>query len=139
MSTGASQRDTGSDDVDPDAAPPLAADRPFVDGTAASPEELRAEVERLSNEERQHVDDLREEVGDSLAELASRFDVKSRVAGRKDQAVATAHQQADRARTAVTESAVAAKNTARQNPGVLAGLGAAVLLVLVIVLRRRRG
>ena len=73
-------RDSGADGVDPDDAPPLAADRPYVDGTAASPEELRAEVERLSHEERQHVDDLREEVGDSVAALASRFDVKARVA-----------------------------------------------------------
>jgi len=138
MSAGASQ-DTGPDGPDPAAAPPLAADRPYVDGTTASPEELRAEVERLSNEDRQHVDDLREEVGDSLAELASRFDVKARVAERKDVAVASMHQRADRTRTAVTESAVAAKETARQNPGVLAGIGAALLLVLVIVLRRRRG
>ena len=141
MSTGASQdtEGTGPDERDPATAPPLAADRPYVDGTTASPEELRAEVERLSNEERQHVDDLREEVGDSIAELASRFDVKSRVAERKDEAVASMHQRADRARTAVTESALTAKDTARQNPGVLAGIGAAVLLLLVIVLRRRRG
>ena len=77
MSTDASRRD--ADDPGADAAPPLAADRPYVDGTAASPEELRAEVERLSQEERFHVDDLREELGDSVAELASRLDVKGRM------------------------------------------------------------
>jgi ElaB/YqjD/DUF883 family membrane-anchored ribosome-binding protein len=138
MSTGASQHDTGVEGVDPDAAPPLAADRPFVDGTSASPEELRAEVERLSNEERQHVDDLREEVGDSIAELASRLDVKSRVAERKDDAVAAAHQRVDRARAAAADTAVAAKDTARENPGLVAGAAAAVLVVVVLLLRRRR-
>lgn len=117
--------------------PPLADDRPYVDGSAASPEELRAEVERLSNEERQHVDDLREEVGDSLAELASRFDVKARVAGRKDEAVAAVHQHVDRARHVAADRAAAVKDTASGKPGLVAGVVAA-LLVLVVVLRRRR-
>jgi ElaB/YqjD/DUF883 family membrane-anchored ribosome-binding protein len=138
MSTGASQQDTGSDGLDPDAAPPLAADRPYVDGTAASPEELRAEVERLSNEERQHVDDLREEVGESIAALASRLDVKARVAERKDEAVSAAHQQVDRARSAAADSALAAKDTARENPGLIAGAAAALLVLLVLLVRRRR-
>src|SRR6185369_11069367 len=99
MSTGASQQGTGGgpDEVSPgrpetNGVPPLAADRPYVDGTAVSAEDLRAEVERLSNEDRQHVDDLREEVGDSLTELKARFDVKARVAERKDEAVAAVHQ-----------------------------------------------
>lgn len=146
MSTGAGQRDpsredvpdTGTADVDP-AVPPLAADRPYVDGTAVSSEELRAEVERLSQEDRQHVDDLREEVGDSLAALASKFDVKARVAERKDEAVATVGQQVERARTAVADGTVAAKDAARQRPAVVAGVAAAVLALLVILLRRRRG
>jgi hypothetical protein len=132
-------RDSGADGVDPDDVPPLAADRPFVDGTAASPEELRAEVDRLSHEERQHVDDLREEVGESVAALASRFDVKARVAEKRDDAVATVQQQVGRARTAAAEGAVSAKDTARQRPGVLAAVAAALLVVLAIVLRRRRG
>jgi hypothetical protein len=138
MSTGASQQDTGSDGLDPDAAPPLAADRPYVDGAASSPEELRAEVERLSNEDRQHVDDLREEVGDSIAALASRFDVKARVAEQKDDAVAAAHQRVDRARAAAADGAAAAKDTARENPGLIAGAAAALLVLLVLLLRRRR-
>ena len=138
MSTGASQRDTGPDEVDPDGAPPLAADRPYVDGSAVSAEELRAEVERLSNEERQHVDDLREEVGDSLAELASRFDVKARVAERKETAVAAVHEHVDRARHVAADRATAAKETARERPGLVAGLAAALLVLVVVVLRRRR-
>jgi transposase-like protein len=131
--------DTGPDETDPDDAPPLAADRPYVDGTAATPEELRAEVRRLSDEDRQHVDDLREEVGDSVAALASRFDVKARVSGKRDDAVATVQQQVGRARAAAVEGAVVAKDTARQKPGVLAAAGAALLVLLVVVLRRRRG
>lgn len=147
MSTGASQQDTGGTGPDevatgqPEAngVPPLADDRPYVDGSAVSAEELRAEVDRLSNEERQHVDDLREEVGDSVAALASRFDVKARVAGKRDDAVATVQQQVGRARTAAAESAVSAKETARRQPGVLAAVAAALLVLVAIVLRRRRG
>src|SRR3954451_13436006 len=132
-------RDTGPDGTDSDDAPPLAADRPYVDGASASPEELRAEVDRLSNEERQHVDDLREEVGDSVAALASRLDVKARVAERKDEAVATVHQKVDQARTVAVDRAAAAKDTAAQKPGLVAGVAAALLVLLVVVLRRRRG
>jgi len=139
MSTGASQQGTGgtgSDEVN--GVAPLADDRPYVDGSAVSAEELRAEVERLSNEERQHVDDLREEVGDSLAELASRFDVKARVAERKETAVAAVHEHVDRARHVAADRATAAKETARERPGLVAGLAAALLVLVVVVLRRRR-
>jgi transposase-like protein len=132
-------RDTGPDGTGSDDVPPLAADRPYVDGASASPEELRAEVRRLSNEERQHVDDLREEVGDSVAALASRFDVKARMSGKRDDAVATVQQQVGRARAAAVDGAVVAKDTARQKPGVFAVAGAALLVLLVVVLRRRRG
>lgn len=133
MSTGASQRDAG-EPGSAEAAVPLAPDRPYVDGTTASPEELRAEVERLRDEDRQHVDELREEVGDSVAELAARLDVKSRVTVKKDEAVATVHQQADRARTAALDGA----GTALSNPGPLFGGLAALVVLLVVVLRRRR-
>jgi ElaB/YqjD/DUF883 family membrane-anchored ribosome-binding protein len=145
MSTGASQKDTGDagsggpEEVDATAAPPLADDRPFVDGAAASPEELRAEVERLRDEDRQYVDELREEVGESVAELAARLDVKARLTEKKDEAVATVHHQVDRARTAVAGGASAARNTAEQRPGVLVGVGAALIVLVVVVLRRRRG
>lgn len=144
MST-AAQQGTGDPDEAATGRPetngvaPLADDRPYVDGSAVSAEELRAEVERLSNEERQHVDDLREEVGDSVAALASRFDVKARVSGKRDDAVATVQQQVGRARAAAVDGAVVAKDTARQKPGVLAAAGAALLVLLVVVLRRRRG
>jgi hypothetical protein len=115
VSTDAPQRGTGEPEPvksEVDSAPPLDPDRPFVDGTTATPEELRAEVERLrtGTEEQQHVDELREEVG---------------------------HEQVDRARTMMAEGATAA----RQKPGVLGGVVAALLalIAIVIALRRRRG
>ena len=116
-------RDTGPDETDADDAPPLAADRPYVDGASASPEELRAEVRRLSNEERQHVDDLREEVGDSVAALASRFDVKARVSGKRDDAVATVQQQVGRARAAAVDGAVAREGHGPAEAGCARGGG----------------
>jgi len=143
MST-AAQHGTGDPDEAATGRPetngvaPLADDRPYVDGSAVSAEELRAEVERLSNEERQHVDDLREEVGDSLAELASRFDVKARVAERKEMAVAAVHEHVDRARHVAADRATAAKEAAGERPGLVAGLAAALLVLVVVVLRRRR-
>jgi MYXO-CTERM domain-containing protein len=145
MSTGASQQGIGGgpDEVSPgrpdtNGVPPLADDRPYVDGTAASAEELRAEVERLSNEDRQHVDDLREEVGDSLAELKARLDVKARVAERKDEAVAAVHRHVDRARHVAVDRTASAKDTAAEKPGLVAGIAAALLVLLLVVLRRRR-
>jgi hypothetical protein len=144
MSTGAQQGTGGEpDDVvtgrpETNGVPPLAEDRPYVDGAAVSAEELRAEVERLSNEDRQHVDDLREEVGDSLAELAARFDVKARVAERRDEAVAAVHEHVDRARHVAADRAVSAKHIATEKPGLVAGVAAALLVLLVVVVRRRR-
>jgi hypothetical protein len=141
MSTGASERNAGEPgpaEVDTGAAAPLAPDRPYVDGTTASPEELRAEVERLRDEDRQHVDDLREEVGDSLAALASKFDVKARVAERKDEAVAAGRRHVDHARHVAADRAVVAKNSAAEKPGLVAGIAAALVVLLVVVLRRRR-
>jgi hypothetical protein len=136
MSTDASRRD--ADEPGADVAPPLAADRPYVDGTAASPEELRAEVERLSLEERFHVDDLREELGDSVAELASRLDVKGRMSIKKDEAVAAVRQEVGRARSVVTDGMSTAKDTAQQRPGILAAVSAALLVLVLLVARRRR-
>jgi phage-related minor tail protein len=146
VSTDAPQRGTGESEPvksEVDSAPPLDPDRPFVDGTTATPEELRAEVERLrtGTEEQQHVAELREEVGESVAELAARLDVKSRVTEKvtekKGEAVATVHEQVDRARTVMAEGATAA----RQKPGMLGAVVAALLalIALVVAVRRRRG
>lgn len=65
------------------AVPPPADDRPVVDGTAMSPEELRAEVAKLTDERRAHVDEQRERVGDTVEALAARLDGGARRAGRR--------------------------------------------------------
>ncbi|HYH30738.1 MAG TPA: hypothetical protein VD903_10170 [Pseudonocardia sp.] len=100
--------------------PPPAADRPFVDGRERSSEELRREVAELDEEHRARVDEMRQEVGGTVEELASRLDVRARVAAGRDEAVAAVREQAGRVR-----------------PTVVATLGAA-LAVLLLVLRRRR-
>jgi transposase-like protein len=57
-------------------------DRPVVDGTRATPEELRAEVDRLSDERRQEADELRDDIGATVHELAGRLDVPARTKAR---------------------------------------------------------
>lgn len=59
-------------------ADPKEDDRPVVDGTRATPDELRAEVERLTDERRQEADELREDIGATVHELAGRLGVPSR-------------------------------------------------------------
>ncbi|MEU7811572.1 hypothetical protein [Pseudonocardia sp. NPDC049154] len=63
-------------------ADPQEDDRPVVDGTRATPEELRAEVERLTDERRQEADELREDIGATVHELAGRLDVPARTKAR---------------------------------------------------------
>ncbi|MFR9803888.1 DUF3618 domain-containing protein [Pseudonocardia sp. RS010] len=60
-------------------ADPQRDDRPVVDGTRATPDELRAEVERLSDGRRQEVAELREDIGATMHQLAERVDVPARV------------------------------------------------------------
>jgi hypothetical protein len=113
------EQDTRTD-VEPGPAT-VAADRPVVDGTSTSSQELRDEVEQLRAADPQRVEELRAEVAATAEELAARVDVPARLRASKQQA-------ADRLR-------VVAERT-REQPVALAG--AAVLLVLVVVLRRRR-
>jgi hypothetical protein len=63
---------------DRDAAPPLDPHRPYVDGTAASPEQLRAEVDQLSEEHVERVEAAREELAATLTELTNRLDPRPR-------------------------------------------------------------
>jgi len=57
-----------------------AGDLPYVDGSAATPEELRAEVARASDPQVQAIEEVRDEVAATLDELSSRFDVRRQVA-----------------------------------------------------------
>jgi hypothetical protein len=99
---------------------PVAADRPVVDGTGVSPDELRAEVEQAQGPEPRRVEELRADVADTVQELSARLDVPSRV---KQQA--SANLQATR-------------EVARENPGILAAAAALVVLVMIGLWRRSR-
>jgi hypothetical protein len=116
MST-AEPPDSGSDTPDGTrtGVPPVAPDRPYVDGTAHSPAELRAEVAELADPDRQAVDEARDQLAATVGELAARLDPRTR-----------ARAAADSLRTWVVR------------PPVLAGVGAAALLLLLVLRRRAR-
>jgi len=133
MSTGATSAGSGDSE---DEAVPVAPDRPVVDGRTMSPEELREEVEELRDERVVHIEELRAELGDTVEELALRFDVPARVQARKDETVAAALQQVDQLYRLVTDKVAEVRRFVRERPG--AAAGAATALLLLIVLRRRR-
>jgi hypothetical protein len=58
----------------------MADDLPYVDGRAATPEELRAEVARQSDPQMERIHELQEDLAVTVGELSSRLDVRSRVA-----------------------------------------------------------
>jgi hypothetical protein len=91
---------------------PLDPHRPYVDGSAASPEQLRAEVDRHRGEEVERVEAARDELAATLTELSSRLDPRPRVQDLGQRAVA-----------------------ALRRPAVL---GPAAALVALVVLRRLR-
>jgi hypothetical protein len=62
----------------PTGAPPLAPDRPYVDGTATSPAELRAEAAEQAAPELQQIADDRAALAATVAELSGRLDVRAR-------------------------------------------------------------
>ena len=57
-------------------------DLPYVDGSAMTSEELRAEVARASDPQVQAIEEVREDVAATLDELSSRLDVRRQVAQR---------------------------------------------------------
>jgi hypothetical protein len=65
-----SEKELGADDL------------PYVDGSAATPEELRAEVARASDPQVQAIEEVRDDVAATLDELSSRLDVRRQVAQR---------------------------------------------------------
>jgi hypothetical protein len=54
-------------------------DLPYVDGRAATPEELRAEVARANDPQVQAIEEIREDVAATLDELSSRLSVRRQV------------------------------------------------------------
>ena len=92
-------------------------------------------TERSESEQRADLEELREDLGVTVTELAHRADVPSRVRARRDDAVARARAVGEQAKTVVAEQAPALRSAAR--PPIIAA-GAAVLLLLVVLRRNRR-
>ena len=92
-------------------------------------------TERSESEQRADLEELREELGVTVTELAHRADVPSRVRARRDDALARARAVGEQAKTVVAEQAPALRSAAR--PPVVAA-GAAVLVLLVVLRRKRR-
>ena len=88
-----------------------------------SPEQIEAEIERT-----------REELGETVAALAEKTDVKKQAQEKVDEAKAKARQAADAA--AETAQDVAAE--ARRNPAPVIAAVSVVALVAIVVVRRRR-
>jgi len=92
-------------------------------------------TERSESEQRADLEELREELGVTVTELAHRADVPSRVRARRDDALARARAVGEQAKTVVAEQ-VAEKAPALRPPIIAAG--AAVLLLLVVLRHKRR-
>jgi Protein of unknown function (DUF3618) len=92
-------------------------------------------TERSENEQRADLEELREELGVTVTELAHRADVPSRVRARRDDALAQARAVGEQAKAVVAEKAPALRSAAR--PPIVAA-GAAVLLLLLVLRRKRR-
>jgi ElaB/YqjD/DUF883 family membrane-anchored ribosome-binding protein len=117
MSTSPAPRDDRNPSVPGPSAPdPAEPDLLVVDGTATSSEELRAEIEWLSDERNEQIETTRAELRDTLDELNTR--ISGRLRSRRAHFVATLRKRSAQA----------------------AGIAAVVLGVAgtVILVRRRR-
>ncbi|WP_214403842.1 DUF3618 domain-containing protein [Pseudonocardia lacus] len=96
---------------------PIDPRRPYVDGSAATPEQLRAEVDLHTGEQVQRVEEARDELAATLAELVARLDPRPRLQAAAERIVASTRR-----------------------PGVIAPVaGVGVLVVLARLARARRG
>jgi hypothetical protein len=57
----------------------MAEDLPYVDGSTATPEELRAEVARQTDPRMQRIEELRDDLAATVDELSTRLDVQPRI------------------------------------------------------------
>ena len=160
MSTEPTSGETDGVDTTLPASPPPAPERPLVDGTHKTADELRAELDKLLEEDRQRAAESAEEpVGPPAARpdgsATGASDGRARI---RDGAVTRVQHQVERARmaapgtastvtrtvqekasalrqavpTAVQQKAASARDTAQQRPGVLAVVAAALVLVLLV-------
>jgi hypothetical protein len=112
-----------SDGADVPQPMPLAADRPVVDGTQKTSEQLRAELEQMLAEDRKRAEEASVRAGQTVGELASRTGVSRSGAGTdpvarlragKDEAVALVQHGVERARTAVPETASTVRHAVQE-------------------------
>jgi hypothetical protein len=73
-------------DERPEEQAPGVDDLPYVDGSAMTPDELRAEVARASDPEVQRIEEAREDLAVTVEELSSRLDVRRQVSQRLSRA-----------------------------------------------------
>ena len=160
MSTEPTSGDTDGGDTTLPTSPPPAPERPLVDGTHKTSDELRAELDQLLEEDRRRAAESAEEpVGPPAARPGgSATGASDGVARIRDGAVALVQHQVERARTAapgtastvtrtvqekasalrqavptaVQQKAASARDTAQQRPGVLAVVAAALVLDLLV-------
>ena len=145
MSTEPTSGETDGVDTTLPGSPPPAPERPLVDGTHKTSDELRAELDQLLEEDRQRAAESAEEpVGPPAARPGgSATGASDGVARIRDGAVARVQHQVERARTAVPETAstvtrtvqekaASARDTAQERPGVLAAVAAALVLALLV-------
>jgi hypothetical protein len=131
MSTGEQpRRPTADRRADEPASPvPVAPDRPVVAGEQVSAEELRTAVAEQSDERRQQVEELRDDVAATMGELVTRLDLPARARARTAGVTAAARGRA--------VGGAASVRGLVQRPAVLAVAGAALLVVLARVERSR--
>jgi ABC-type transporter Mla subunit MlaD len=73
-------------DERPEEKAPGVDDLPYVDGSAMTSEELRAEVARATDPEVQRIEEVREDLAATTDELRSRLDVRRQASQRLSQA-----------------------------------------------------
>ncbi|HVH24695.1 MAG TPA: hypothetical protein VNA11_19790 [Pseudonocardia sp.] len=121
MSSDPTSQDSDGADVSP--SMPLAADRPVVDGTQKTSEQLRAELEQMLAEDRKRTEEASVRAEQTVGELASRKGLSRTTAGAdpvarlragKDEAVARVQHGVERARTAVPETASTVRHAVQE-------------------------
>jgi MYXO-CTERM domain-containing protein len=93
-------------------------------------------TERSEEEQRIELEELREELGATVDELAQRADVPARVRARRDETLARGRELGAKAKTLVAEKASAVPPADR--PPLFAAAGVVALLALLLLWRRRR-
>jgi ElaB/YqjD/DUF883 family membrane-anchored ribosome-binding protein len=93
-----------------------------------SPDELRAEI-----------DDVRAELGATVEELSRRMDVPARVRASGNATVERVREGAERASAVASAQVATARRGVAQYPAAIAAVGAVVVLVVGVLLRRRAG